>query len=33
MTAQSDIFLSYNREDAETAKRFADAFSAEGLRV
>jgi TolB-like protein/Tfp pilus assembly protein PilF len=28
-----DIFLSYNREDAATAKRFADAFSAEGLEV
>ena len=26
-----DIFLSYNREDAATAKRFADAFAAEGL--
>ena len=29
----SDIFLSYNREDATTAKRFADAFLAEGLEV
>ena len=29
----SDIFLSYNREDATTAKRFADAFVAEGLEV
>ena len=28
-----DIFLSYNREDAATAKRFADAFAAEGLSV
>ncbi len=28
-----DIFLSYNREDAGTAKRFADAFAAEGLNV
>jgi TolB-like protein len=28
-----DIFLSYNREDAATAKRFADAFAAEGLTV
>ena len=28
-----DIFLSYNREDAATAKRFADAFAAEGLNV
>ena len=33
MTATPDIFLSYNREDAAVAKRFADAFSAEGLRV
>jgi TolB-like protein len=32
MTAP-DIFLSYNREDAATAKRFADAFTAEGLNV
>ena len=29
----SDIFLSYNREDAAVAKRFADAFAAEGLNV
>ena len=29
----SQIFLSYNREDAATAKRFADAFTAEGLSV
>ena len=29
----TDIFLSYNREDAATAKRFADAFAAEGLNV
>ncbi len=28
-----DIFLSYNREDAGVAKRFADAFVAEGLNV
>ncbi len=28
-----DIFLSYNREDAATAKLFADAFAAEGLSV
>jgi TolB-like protein len=28
-----DIFLSYNREDAATAKRFAEAFAAEGLNV
>ncbi len=33
MTAQPDIFLSYNREDQATAKRFADAFAAEGLNV
>ena len=32
MTAP-DIFLSYNREDTATAKRFADAFAAEGLNV
>ena len=32
MTAP-DIFLSYNREDAATAKRFADAFAVEGLNV
>jgi TolB-like protein len=29
----TDIFLSYNREDAATAKLFADAFVAEGLTV
>ena len=28
-----DIFLSYNREDAAVAKRFADAFAREGLNV
>jgi hypothetical protein len=28
-----DILRSYNREDAATAKRFADAFAAEGLTV
>ena len=28
-----DIFLSYNREDAAVAKRFADAFAREGLSV
>ena len=28
-----DIFLSYNREDAAVAARFADAFAAEGLNV
>ena len=33
MTAQPDIFLSYNREDAAVAKRFAEAFAAEGLSV
>ncbi len=32
MTAP-DIFLSYNREDAAVAKRYADAFAAEGLNV
>ena len=31
--ASPDIFLSYNREDAAAAKRFADAFAAEGLNV
>ena len=30
---QPDIFLSCNREDAAVAKRFADAFAAEGLNV
>ena len=29
----NDIFLSYSREDAATAKCFADAFAAEGLNV
>ena len=29
----NDIFLSYNREDAAVAKRFADGFAAEGLSV
>src|SRR6185503_20531483 len=28
-----DIFLSYNREDQATARRFAEAFAAEGLDV
>jgi TolB-like protein len=28
-----DIFLSYNREDQATARRFAEAFAAEGLEV
>jgi len=31
--AQPDIFLSYNREDAEVARRFADAFAADGFDV
>jgi len=31
--AQPDIFLSYNREDAEIARRFADAFAADGFEV
>jgi hypothetical protein len=30
---QPDIFLSYNREDAAVARRFADAFATEGLNV
>ena len=30
MTAQPDIFLSCNREDAGVVKRYADAFAAEG---
>lgn len=29
----TDVFLSYGREDAAVAKRFADAFAAEGLNV
>ena len=29
----TDIFLSYNREDAEVARRFADAFKAAGMEV
>ena len=33
MTANPDIFLSYNREDAVVAKLFADAFACEGLEV
>ncbi len=28
-----DIFLSYNREDQATARRFAEAFQAEGFEV
>jgi hypothetical protein len=31
MSASPDIFLSCNREDAATAKRFAEAFAAAGL--
>ena len=33
MTSNPDIFLSYNREDAAVASRFAEAFAAEGLNV
>jgi len=33
MSASPDIFLSYNREDAEVAKLFADAFASEGMEV
>jgi len=33
MTSTPDIFLSYNREDAATARRFADAFEAQGFKV
>ena len=29
----ADIFLSYNREDAATAQRYADAFVAQDLTV
>lgn len=32
-TAIPDIFISYNREDQVAARRFAEAFSAEGLDV
>jgi len=31
--AKPDIFLSYNREDAEVARRFAQGFEAEGFDV
>jgi hypothetical protein len=31
--APHDIFMSYNREDQAVAKRYADAFAAEGLNV
>src|SRR6516165_5515261 len=33
MSDAPDIFLSYNREDALVAKRFADAFAREGMEV
>jgi TolB-like protein len=33
MTIAPDVFLSYNREDQAVAKRFAEAFEAEGLSV
>ena len=33
MTANPDIFLSYNREDQAVARLYADAFAAEGLNV
>jgi len=33
MTAQPDIFLSYNREDQARAKLFAEAFEAQGFKV
>ena len=33
MTAQPDIFLSYNREDQAVARRYAEAFEAEGFSV
>jgi TolB-like protein len=33
MSASPDIFLSYNREDQAVAKRFAEAFEAEGFSV
>jgi len=33
MTASPDIFLSYNREDAEVARRFAEGFEAQGFEV
>jgi len=33
MSASPDIFLSYNREDAEVARLFADAFEREGMEV
>ncbi|MGB6450833.1 MAG: TIR domain-containing protein [Steroidobacteraceae bacterium] len=33
MTAPPDIFLSYNREDQPTARRFAEAFERQGFNV
>jgi len=33
MTAPPHIFLSYNREDQAIARRFAEAFEAEGFSV
>ena len=33
MTTTPDIFLSYNREDQATARRFAEAFEREGFQV
>ncbi len=33
MSAPPDIFLSYNREDQATARRFAEAFEAQGFEV
>jgi TolB-like protein/Tfp pilus assembly protein PilF len=33
MSASPDIFLSYNREDQATARRFAEAFGREGFSV
>jgi TolB-like protein len=33
MSASPDIFLSYNREDQAVARRFADAFTAQGFNV
>ena len=33
MTATPEIFLSYNREDAAVAKRYADALAAACLSV
>jgi len=33
MSASPDIFLSYNREDADVARRFAEGFEAQGFNV